>query len=427
MPAYQIGFVDANGNAIIDGVTVSAYSTDGLNTLIQSSVTGASPANTGQGACSFTSLLPNVSYKFSFSAIITGFITAKLPTATEIVIPTSQVGPQGIQGNPGIPGLGFTFRASWNSLNSYAVNDVVLYNGSAYVATAANQNSNPGSSGNWSVIASQGQQGIQGIQGNPGNPGTNGTSFTYMGTWSSATTYALNQVVSYNNSSYISILASNTNHNPASSPTYWSYVAVGGHGSTLSTAGVSSTGVNSSLTVNVIDGTAFPTLSYLVISDGTNAIYGKVTAGGTSNALTINVLYPVSAVSIASGATVTFGGPLVNSFNYYDISGQYNGSVNVASQTMQTIIAPRSFTLSAGTQLNQIYAGTAPTLSATFLIQRNGTQIGTMVLNSNATKGNVIIASTTVFNQGDVFSVVTPSVADSSLANVAYTVSGVVN
>jgi hypothetical protein len=68
--------------------------------------------------------------------------------------------------------------------------------------------------------------------------GPAGTSFAWKGPWSSATTYALNDVVfdATSSSSFISIVASNFNHPPASSPTDWQVMveSTAGQGFTLS-------------------------------------------------------------------------------------------------------------------------------------------------------------------------------------------------
>ncbi len=51
--------------------------------------------------------------------------------------PQGLPGPQGPQGVPG-PASGWNFRGPFNPNASYAVNDVVSYNGSTYIATAPN-------------------------------------------------------------------------------------------------------------------------------------------------------------------------------------------------------------------------------------------------------------------------------------------------
>ena len=88
----------------------------------------------------------------------------------------------------------------------------------------------------------QGPQGIQGIQGPAGTNGTNGTngtdgadgidgvSFIWEGAYSAGTTYAPNDAVSYNGSSYMCKLAS-TGNLPTNT-TYWDLMAQKGNDGT---------------------------------------------------------------------------------------------------------------------------------------------------------------------------------------------------
>lgn len=63
------------------------------------------------------------------------------------------------------------------------------------------------------------------ISGSSGGGGT--SAFDWEGQWSSSTTYAIDDVVEYNGSSYIAIQAG-TNKVPASEPTYWELMAAKG-------------------------------------------------------------------------------------------------------------------------------------------------------------------------------------------------------
>jgi hypothetical protein len=90
-------------------------------------------------------------------------------------------GPQGVQGpagSAGTNGTSFDFRGAFNNSAVYAVNDVVTYSGSTYIAIAANQGpSNPTPDVNlaaWSVMAQQGSTGPAGPQGPAGGAGSMG-------------------------------------------------------------------------------------------------------------------------------------------------------------------------------------------------------------------------------------------------------------
>jgi len=87
--------------------------------------------------------------------------------------PKGDTGPAGAAGKDGV---GFNFRNAFDNGASYAINDVVSYNGSSYVATAA---TNPGDptpdvNPNWSLMAQQGAAGAQGAQGAQGPAGPQG-------------------------------------------------------------------------------------------------------------------------------------------------------------------------------------------------------------------------------------------------------------
>lgn len=80
-----------------------------------------------------------------------------------------------------------------------------------------------------SVISSPSVGDFTGLWKNyKGATGAAGPTISWEGTWSSGTTYAVNDGVIYAGNSYIAILGSNTNHQPDTSPTYWSLVGTAG-------------------------------------------------------------------------------------------------------------------------------------------------------------------------------------------------------
>jgi hypothetical protein len=87
------------------------------------------------------------------------------------------MGPQGLQGNDGAKGAdgtGFSFKGPFDKAASYATNDVVSFNGSSYVATAAENVGDPAPdvNPNWSGMAKQGADGSNGAAGQPGQAAT---------------------------------------------------------------------------------------------------------------------------------------------------------------------------------------------------------------------------------------------------------------
>ncbi len=149
------------------------------------------------------------------------------------------MGPGGATGTTGTSGpQGLSWRGTWSNTKAYALNDSVQFNGTSYIGIQAATGHQPDTSPTfWSVLAQQGLAGAAGANGMNGSPGTPGTpgipgppgligpqGLTWRGTWSNATTYALNDAVQFNGSSYISIQAG-TNTEPDTSTTFWSVLA----------------------------------------------------------------------------------------------------------------------------------------------------------------------------------------------------------
>jgi len=88
------------------------------------------------------------------------------------------IGPQGATGPAGPQGPAGTslnWRGAWANLTNYLVNDAVSYNGSSYVAVAANNNAQPNSNPtSWNLMASVGATGAAGPQGAQGPAGATG-------------------------------------------------------------------------------------------------------------------------------------------------------------------------------------------------------------------------------------------------------------
>jgi Collagen triple helix repeat (20 copies) len=208
--------------------------------------------------------------------------------------PAGAIGPQGPQGPAGTNGVSFNFRSAFNNSLVYAVNDVVTYGGSTYVATTANQGpNNPTPDVNaatWSVMAQQGAtgpagpqgpqapvgaagppgpagatgatgpqgpigltgpqgpQGPQGLtgltgpQGLQGPAGADGVSFNFRNAFNNSLVYATNDVVSYGGSTYVAIAASQgpNNQAPNVNTAAWSLMAQ--QGATGATGPQGSTG-----------------------------------------------------------------------------------------------------------------------------------------------------------------------------------------
>src|ERR1700685_1450787 len=93
-------------------------------------------------------------------------------------------------------------------------------------STMPSSSTAPATSASRPAISTPGPTGAPRTAGPTGPTGPQG--LTWQGTWTGATTYALNDAVQFNGTSYISIQASNLNHEPDTSPTFWNMLAQAG-------------------------------------------------------------------------------------------------------------------------------------------------------------------------------------------------------
>lgn len=94
----------------------------------------------------------------------------KLLIAATMVLAVS--GPAAAQSLPP-----FEYRGSWTSTATYGLNDVVFFNGSAWIALKANRATSPvRGAGTWGILAERGTQGLPGIRGATGPAGPRGAT-----------------------------------------------------------------------------------------------------------------------------------------------------------------------------------------------------------------------------------------------------------
>jgi len=190
--------------------------------------------------------------------------------ATGLQGPAGPAGPQGTQGPPGATGPqggpGLAARGAWSAATAYLANDVVTFEGSTWRAVAGGTNQQPSATpAAWEVLASkgdagsagptgpagpsgpagiQGPQGLQGPLGPQGVPGTTGPAgpqgatgpqgvtgpqgatgpqgpgVVAKGTWSAATTYAVDDLATFAGSTWRATTAT-TNQQPDITPAAW--------------------------------------------------------------------------------------------------------------------------------------------------------------------------------------------------------------
>lgn len=105
------------------------------------------------------------------------------------------------------------------------------------------------------------------------------------------------------------------------------------------------------------------------------------------------------------------------------VSGSWAGSPG-AGQVVERYIFATPVTFPAGLGGSYGSAGAAATAAAAFAVAKNGTNVGTMNFAAAATVATFTMATATAFAGGDVLTIVAPSPADATLANLAWTLSG---
>lgn len=280
--------------------------------------------------------------------------------------PTGPTGPTGATGETGSTGptgptgaTGITWRSSWSSVIAYSINDVVEYFGTSYIAIQPSTNVLPSSTPLvWQVLSSVGATGPTGplgptgpeggptgptgptgpqgasgatgpestVPGPTGPTGPTGPSGTrWRGSWAPVISYSTNDIVRYQGSSYIAIVAS-TGNVPSTSPTEWTlFASVGDTGPTGSVGPTGPTGPGGGTidVLNTTDSTSFVAL----FEDATGSQPGKTNTGLTYNATTqtlkaaqietASISAPVDLVgtyTLASPTTITLD-PVDEIFN----------------------------------------------------------------------------------------------------------------
>jgi hypothetical protein len=106
------------------------------------------------------------------------------------------------------------------------------------------------------------------------------------------------------------------------------------------------------------------------------------------------------------------------------VSGSFTGRPT-ANLVLQSYVFAASATLPAGLSGSRGTASTVATAVTTFALQKNGAALGSMSFLGSAATATFTMSSATVFNAGDVLTVVAPATPDATLANLAWTFLGI--
>jgi len=140
-------------------------------------------------------------------------------------------GPSGMQGPAGAQGL-MGATGAVGSAGSQGVPGIAGSAGAQGIPGAAGATGLQGATGTTGVAGSVGPAGASGTNGLNGTPG-----LLWSGAWSSATSYAVNDAVSYGGASYLSVVAGNVGQRPDLYPSAWSVLAQAGAAGAVGAAG----------------------------------------------------------------------------------------------------------------------------------------------------------------------------------------------
>ncbi len=131
----------------------------------------------------------------------------------------------------------------------------------------------------------------------------------------------------------------------------------------------------------------------------------------------------VIGLLLGGAMSVTAQGPTPKA--PYDPAFLFTGTPT-NSQTLRMVVGRpfKSGTNFTGTRCS---AATAATSQADFLIKRNSSTVATLRFAAAGTTCTIVGGVTTSFAAGNVLTVVAPSSADGTLANIAITIVGTVN
>lgn len=107
----------------------------------------------------------------------------------------------------------------------------------------------------------------------------------------------------------------------------------------------------------------------------------------------------------------------------YDVGAMVAG-VPDADAVCLRYAFPREVTFAAGLSPSQGVADVAATGETDFDIRRNGVSVGTMTFAAAATTATFDMDSETVFDVGDVLTVIAPNTPDSTLADISFVLAG---
>lgn len=133
-------------------------------------------------------------------------------------------GAPGEAGTAGRPGKSLNWLGAWDKDRTYFPGDAVSFLKSSYICIKECKGTMPTTPSAWDVLAAGGQRGPGGGNGAPGQSIVGPQGLTWRGAYSSGTSYAKNDAVRFNGSSYIALRIT-VGDTPNISPLDWDLLA----------------------------------------------------------------------------------------------------------------------------------------------------------------------------------------------------------
>lgn len=128
-------------------------------------------------------------------------------------------------------------------------------------------------------------------------------------------------------------------------------------------------------------------------------------------------------IDVTEIATVPALNDVDASAKIYDVAGGISG-LPVGNTTVSSFVIVRDVSFPSNLSGSVSKAQIASTGMSVFSIEKNGTQFATLTFNSSAV--GIFNGAATTFTSGDILSVVTPPLQDTTLSDVYYTLSGMI-
>ena len=144
----------------------------------------------------------------------------------------------------------------------------------------------------------------------------------------------------------------------------------------------------------------------------TTGVLGGVKVDGSTITITNGVIS-----SAAGGAATTTAGITTWTGTPYDLIAATYGT-NSASEVVFRFKSPRALVMPTNFTGSTAVSGTSATASATYIIQKNGSQVATVIFGAGSTTGTFSTQSAISIAIGDQIKIIAPATADATLADI---------